>query len=565
MKSSKKSNFNPIRFFVNNPQFTSCLSVLLTCAFLNLIVSCSYYNVKDLTTNSEIISKQLDDFNKSQSYIIMHSGENTWHLNNIVLSEADKTISGNVELLSAIHTPIKPRNSKRIHRYNSSQKPLNEVHITLNTNEVPEKGSNVILPFTKIISISVNDKNTGQTIINAVIGTVGVIAVIFIIIALTKSSCPFVYIKNGEEYKFVGELYPGVLTANQQRDDYLFLPNIESDNNVYNIKITNELKEIQYTDFVQLIIAEHAENQTVLLDKYGIPHVFSEIISPHKVYVDNIKTETTTILGKDNISHLFDSDLQDPTSIREIELEFIKPMHSNNAKLYIVAKNSMWLDYIFGKFNEQFGSHYEEFQKDQQNATKEHSMNWVNEQNIPLTVYMKTDKGWEFVDRINTVGPMASRDIVIPVKIGEVEGDKLQIKLQTGFMFWEVDYVGIDYTEQDPIKLNYIMPDLAIDQNNNNVSKLLSVIDNHYFIQPNVGDKVDVTFKYDSKQPDLKRSVFLKNRGYYNYIRDYTGKANFNKLKLFKESGAFTDFSKYEYQAIMDYSDRFDLTQNDAN
>ncbi len=563
MKSTKKLSFSPLRFFVRNHQFTSYLSVLLACAFLNLIVSCSYYNVKDLTTNSDIISKQLDDFNKSQSYIVIHSGDTTWHLNNIVLSEENKSISGNVQLLSNQHNPIKPRESKRIHRYKSNQTPLNEVHITLNSNEVPEIGSDIALPFSDIISISVNDKNTGQTIINAVVGTVGVIAVIFIIIALTKSSCPFVYIKNGEEYKFVGELYPGVLTANQQRDDYLFLPNIESIKNEYTIKITNELKEVQYTDFVQLIVAEHAKNETVLLDKYGNPHVFTDIISPNKVYVDNIETETTTVLGKDNISYLFNTDLQDPSSVREIELEFNKPIHSNNAKLYIVAKNSMWLDYIFGKFNEQFGSYYQEFQKDQQDATMESSMIWANEQNIPLTVYMKTNNGWEFVDRISTVGPMASRDMVVPVNVSQVAGEKLQIKLQTGFMFWEVDYVGIDYTEQIPMQLNYVKPELAMDQNNNNVTKLLSTIDTYYFVQPNVGDEVKITFKYEPQNPNLKRSVFFKNRGYYNYIRDYTGEPNFNKLKLFKEAESFTNFSKYEYEAIMDYSNRFDLTLYD--
>ena len=562
MKPPKKLIFSPLQFFLKNHKFTNILSILLTCAFINLIVSCSYYNVKDLTTSSDTISKQLDDFNKAQSYIVIHSGENIWHLNNIVLNEEDKSLFGSAQSLTDQHIPIKPRAYQKTHRYKSNQNPLNEVHIKLNSNEVPVIGSQVIIPFTDIISISVNDKNTGKTIITALMGTIGVVAVIFIIIALTKSSCPFVYIKNGDEYKFIGELYPGVLTENQQRDDYLYLPNFESFNNEYLIKITNELKEIQYTDFVQLIVVEHPENTTVLLDKNGNPHMFTNIIPPNKVLVDNYKTETTAALGKDNISYLFNTDLEEASSVREIELEFDKPVNSNNAKLYVVAKNSMWLDYIFGKFNEQFGSYYREFQKDQQLASKEKAVNWMDEQHIPLSVYIKTQNRWELIDKINTVGPMASRDIVIPLDISEVNEDKIQIKLETGFMFWEVDYVGIDYSEQMSIQLNYMDPVLAIDQDNKNVTKLLTKVDKNYFIQPNVGDQVNVTFKFHSENPNLKQSVYLKNRGFYNYIRDYSGEPNFSKLKLFKEPEAFTDFSKYEYEAIMDYSDRFDLTLN---
>lgn len=58
---------------------------------------------------------------------------------------------------------------------------------------------------------------------------------------------------------------------------------------------------------------------------------------------------------------------------------------------------------------------------------------------------------------------------------------------------------------------------------------------------------------------DLKRTCFLKNRGYYNYIRNYEGEPDFQKLKLFRAAGAFTDFSKYEYEALMDYESQFDL------
>ena len=179
-----------------------------------------------------------------------------------------------------------------------------------------------------------------------------------------------------------------------------------------------------------------------------------------------------------------------------------------------------------------------------------------------MSVYLKTSNGWNLVDRINTVGPMASRDIAIPIDVSSIVGEDVVIKLETGFMFWEVDYAGIDFTENVALDIEYISPDEALDGENKNVTELLTAADQNYFIQPNIGDEVVVTFKISDLNLDIKSTYFLKNRGYYNYIRNYHGNPDFQKLKLFRAAGAFTDFSKYEYEALMDYENEFDLASN---
>jgi len=563
MKSSTNQKFRPLLFFVKNKKLTSYLSIILTLSFLNLIIGCSYYNVRSVTTTPETLAGQVDDFAKNQQYVVIHSGQDIWHLSNLEVNEQEKTMSGIVKEIDTKHISKKPRESKTTHRYASGDKGvLNEVHFYISTQNNRNYGEQTTIPFSEINSITINDKNTGRTIVNVFLGTIGVLAVIVIIVALTKSSCPFIYVNNGEEFIFTGELYPGILTANQQRDDYLLLPDLAKVNNDYSIKITNELKEIQYTDFVQLLEVNHPENVKVLLDKNGNPHTFSNINSPVNVLVDNLNIDNSPALVKDNNSYLFNSIINTSSSIRNIELKFNKPKHSEKAKLFLTVKNSMWLDYAFGKFNEQFGTYYTQFQKDQQESTKEKSTKWMNSQNIPLSVYLKTNNGWELVDRINTVGPMASRDIVVPIDVSNASGEKVVIKLETGFMFWEVDYAGIDFTEGLSLEVNYINPNEAIDGNNTNVTKLLSEVDENYFVQPNIGDEVVVNFKISESKPDVNRTFFLKNRGYYNYIRNYDGEPNFQKLRLFKDAGTFTDFSKYEYEALIDYENQFDLASN---
>ncbi len=526
---------------------------------MNLIVSCSYYNVKSVTTTPDTIANSIDSFAKSQKYAVIHSGMTIWHLSQLEVNEQQKTMSGIAKRLDVIHIPKKPRESKTTHRYNGKKEVLNEVHFYVTTKSTVNYGERITIPFSEINSISINDLNSGRTIINIVLGTIGVLAVLAIIVALTKSSCPFIYVNDGGEYIFTGELYPGVLTANQQRDDYLLLPKIDETNGTYCIKITNELKEIQYTDFVQLLEVNHPKNTKVLLDKNGNPHSYTDIISPIHVSLDNLKSDSAPALLKDNSSFMFDTKISGTSSTRYIELQFKKPPQADQGKLFLTAKNSLWLDYVFGKFNAQFGTYYNQFQKDQQKASKEKSTKWMNDQNIPLSVYLKTNNGWELVERINTVGPMAFRDLAVPIDLKGVKGEDLTIKLESGFMFWEIDYVGMDFTKDLPLHINYINPDEAVDGNNNIVTKLLSFEDQNYFVQPHIGDEVIVNFKIHEPQPELNRTFFLKNRGYYNYIRNYTDEPNFQNLKLFRKAGAFTDFSKFEYDALMDYESQFDL------
>ena len=296
MKSHSTKKFSSFYCLIKNKRIASFLSVFLTLSFLNLVIGCSYYNVRSLTTTQDTIASQITEFSKNQNYVIIHSGQEIWNLSNLVINENEKSISGVKKEVSELHIPKKPREIKRTHRYSGSKEVLNEVHFYISSRASHPYGEQATIKFEEINSISVNDKNTGKTVLNIAVGVVGTLALVAIIALLTKSSCPFVYVKNGEEFVFTGELYPGVLTPNQQRDDYLGLPNVNNINNEVSIKITNELKEIQYTDFVQLIEIPHSNNLKILLDKNGDVHTFSEIITPNKIIVDQIITGDEILL-----------------------------------------------------------------------------------------------------------------------------------------------------------------------------------------------------------------------------------------------------------------------------
>ncbi len=540
--------------FFKHRRITTVLAWFLSVAILNMSVSCSYYNVKNVPTTQENISSTIKGFNNTEKYVIIHSNNMLWHLSDMIINEDTQTMSGTINPVNVMHNYSEPRENKRVHKYNKSKSsPLNEVHFYLKTSNVFQTNVAVNIPLSDINYISVNDKNTGRAVASVLLGTVGTLFVALLIVAATKSSCPFVYVKNGTNFDFVGELYPGTITPNMQNDDFLPLNNFNSENGEYTLKISNQLKEIQYTDFVQLVLFNHEKNIEVLIDSEGQFQTFQKINSPINVIQDNQLKNITSALHKDNDFYAFDTPLKTTNSTRNVIFEFENPDQNKEAKLYLTAKNSVWLDYIFGKFNEQFGVYYKTFQKNQQHVEFDTINKWKAEQHIPLSVYIKVNDKWKLIESVNTVGPMAMRNIVVPINLEGISGDNVQIKLETGFMFWEVDYVGLDFSENIDLKPEYISPSKALDQKGYDVTDLLSQVDSNYFTQPNIGDEVVISFPATNPNEGQTQTVFLKNRGYYNYIRDYKGIPDFETLKTFKEKNTFTKYSEKAYFDFVNY------------
>ena len=183
----------------------------------------------------------------------------------------------------------------------------------------------------------------------------GVIVLLGIIILATKSSCPFVYVDDGETYAFNGEIYPGAILPNLERDDYLKLNSLKDSNGFYNLKITNELKEIQNTDLTELIVVNHPENSLALMDQKGEIYTLQNETQPVNAYCNDSKVPTKPFLAADKDFYSFNT-TESTTSPNEVVLEFDNPQKSNFGKLHLNLKNTYWMDYMYGKFNEQFGS-----------------------------------------------------------------------------------------------------------------------------------------------------------------------------------------------------------------
>jgi hypothetical protein len=534
--------------FYRSP-FVKFLSWVLIIAVLNLSQGCkNYFKV---TKDTKPVSESLPVLQSQNKTFILHLENKSWVFQNPDILENALTgiaIKPYESVLSYPVDPIKPNRYKKKYPENFI---LNEVHIYC-TELTRVDSAKVTVPFSGIQKIEIyeKDKNaTGGSYFLGALGiTAGVAAVLTIIVALTKSSCPFIYTIDGEQSELTGEIYSGSVQPALERNDYLKIP-CDRKNAELKLKIANEVREIQHTNLMELWVFDHSKNVQVLVDKYGNYHTVTNLVSP-------VKAETFTGADVKDLIQAKDSLFYSNTEIKgELPLtdgfilEFPNPGDSKLAKLFIRAKNSFVLDYMIGQFNNQFGDLYKKWQKKQQNAPAEQLKQWSLDQNIPLSLSVERNGIWEKADYFNIAGPIAMREDVLAIPLNGTESNPLKIKLEWGNFFWEIDYAGVDYSPPSEISFKVIPVKTAITQNREEVGKMLQKDDLKYYIQPEVGDIATVSFV----MPELtgeERTVILHSKGWYQILRNPTGTPDREYLESFRQPGRFNQFVNEYIQTL---------------
>ncbi|MCO6476039.1 MAG: hypothetical protein J5I94_05420, partial [Phaeodactylibacter sp.] len=365
----------------------------------------------------------------------------------------------------------------------------------------------------------------------------GTLAILTIYIALTKSSCPYIYTYDGEAYLFQGEIYGGAIQRNLERHDFMPLPLLQPVDGEYRLRLSNELKERQYTNLAELVVVNHPEGSAVLLDSRGRPQLFSNPIPPQQALSEGGADLSAVLRSTDRAAFLFNE--AEPEE-KAVHLSFPKPEGACTARLLLNAKNTLWLDYLFGEFSQKFGSFHDTWLDKQAQLPAEEHWRQTVEQEFPLSIYLNTQNGWELVEHLPTVGPLAARDFAIPIDLNKVSGDQVELRLQTGFFFWEIDYAAMDFTDPQAMDISRLQTTLAVDQDGVDRRAELAADDEHYFAQPEPGMVAELRFPTVPVPEGKEQSVFLHAKGYYEHVRDYRGIPDFSELRKFRAPGHFS-------------------------
>ena len=532
---------------LRRPPVARAISWLLLAALLPLHLSCSYYYTRNQAATVPALTTLADS-----KVFVVHQGPETWQL-------VSPRFNGEaLDGLKAVPYPQlaqygQPPMNGTSARYNSvdAQVVLNVVHLYISEHQ-ELNGQQVRIPLSAVQRLDLVEKDSGRTTASYLLVGLGVAAGVYVIVGiialLLKSSCPFVYAYDGHEYRFVGEAYGGAIFAPLERDDYLPLPMIQPQGQQYRLKISNELQERQYTNLAELWVVAHPATTQVLLDQHGGVHT---IVRPQAalraVSLAGIDC-APQLAAADHDVFLFNEKMTGP-AVRSLTLTFQKPAAARTAKLVLRAKNSLWLDYLYGEFAKKFGSYYTEWALKEKQLPAATINQWMRDQGMPLKVYVETVQGWQLIENIPLVGPLAARDLVVPLDLTNVAAGPMRVKLEAGFMFWEVDYAALDASPDQPTTLEKCRPQTAPDEHGLDQRDNLAADDGQYLQQLHPG--MEVTLNYQSRlvapatQP--RRSVFLRTKGYYEHIRHYEGLPNLPELYAFRKPGRFMEFSQEKY------------------
>lgn len=518
-------------------------------AIFFVFAGCNRY-YKAVTTNVKANpDKSVDSLKNQNRYFILRTPSQAYFMRNIILSEDRKKITCMLDDIPIEHQDYLYKGKGNL-RYKDPFV-LNEVHMYIGNDSALSKGS-YTLSLDQIQKIEVIEKDKKRTTSSYVIGalgyTIGAIAVVAIIIAATKSSCPFISAYTNNEFVLQGETYGGAIYPQLARDDYMPLRMTSTADNTLQLKISNELQEQQYTDFADLEVITHSEKIKVLADEKGNLYGIADPQSPVAAWTGNNKDALTPLLKKDDNTLLHFDDTLATDATNYVITKFNKPAGIQNGKLILAIKNSYWLDYLYGEMAKSFGSYYNTYVKKQYKKPAATLLQWAKDQKIPLEVSVKTKTGWQKMTDLTTIGPLATREIVVPLDLKNVEGSSVEIRLSSGFMFWEIDYAAIDFSEENNFSVETISPSVATDETGKDVLPLLNKKDGIYLEQPVPGNCVTLEYKCVPQRPNTTQTYILHTRGYYTHERDLKGSPNIAFLKQFKKPGGLASYSLELYK-----------------
>ncbi len=495
----------------------------------------------------------------SNRYFILRNGSTAYYMSNMILSDNKQSVACLLDTLPAEHRLHLRRGRNGHLRYKGSLPEatvLSEVHLYIPVDTTARQGKSYTLSLGKVTKVEVIEKDKGLTTSVAILSGVGIVigtlAVAAIIIAATKSSCPFVSAYDGAELRLQGEIYGGAIYPQLCRDDYLKLDMAPTAAGMLRLQISNELQERQYTDLAELLVIQHDKKLTVLPDPAGNPHAVSAPLPPDSASSAAGNALALVSRPGDNLSFKFDDTLAAAVKNNDLMISWRKPQGCSTARLVLRVKNSYWLDLVYGRFIQGFGKYYSRFIKNQSSVPIAKLQNWKKEQQMPLMIELYTRNGWQVLENLNLIGPVANRELAIPIDLRAVAGDRVKIRLSAGFMFWEIDYAGMDFSPEAELKTTRLLPLLARDETGADVRPQLLSSDGYYLEQPQPGNSVIIEYPYTAPaDSNSTQTYLLHTRGYYEHVRHFTTGADIRFLNQFRRPGALSDFSIQLYKQTM--------------
>jgi hypothetical protein len=516
----------------------------LIIASIILLSSCTtFYKVRSVDNSKQDLVKPLYRYDSEKYQFVLHSSDLMWALENVKLFQGK--ITGTYSELGTKELTYyeKLKDDKLNARVPFSDlKYIYQVHIY--ANKFLHQNNLFQVSENDIEGIDVYNLNEGLTAV-AMVGTVSLTAFGALAAILAIScSCPHVYSFDGNTYQFNNGLFTGAVSPKLERFDYKVLPDLMPDEDSYKIMITSDENENQYLNMLSLMTIVHEKNTQVIPDQDGKLYTIKEPILPSVIINDKNQDIKNNIKFPDDIAYNFNTISDDGFSNVYASFNIDK---QEDTKLILSLNNTKWGGFVYNEFSKKFGWYHDDWVRKNQRKTRDEMLASMKAQGITLTVSIKTGNSWKDIDVINLIGDAAFNKIVVPIAKDYIEGSTVEIRLQSGFMFWQLDYLAMDNTPEHELQIEY--PKMSIINNEKNVNQaLFESDDNSYLEHISLSDTTYIEFKGLLTDRNFERTIILKSKGYYLRDDKMEGSFKLSELRKFKEPASLSRYSEQLYE-----------------
>ena len=540
---------------------------LIICA--SVFSSGCFQHYYSINSSRHIDSATLLNLINEQKYFIVHDYYHKTEFSITNLKVSDGVLEADPKPLLSEHEPYLNPAKPNHNRYpvNFQDVVLNEVHLYSQT--PLSDSSHLSIPlknFDRVDVYELDKKSTNHSTASSIVGlTLTTAAVVGIIVAAAESSkstpapttnnqvtcSPQVYLTDSNQTELQGTLYSGALYASLERTDWLPLHMSQPTGDNLRVTVQGKKEEDIFVHGVQLMQVTHKDDESALVDRKGEILIYKDPVLPNEANIGFHQNVNPEISVRDGKYYAFTNHAKGESS-SDIVLDFKKPKGISTGKLIVNVKNSHWSYYLFSQFKSLYGDSYPSLLLRKDKADPEKVLQCELDQFLPILVSVKVKSGWKFVDYFPTSGNTRARDLIMKLDLSEFSNsDHVQIRLQTTFMFWDLDYAGMDFSQENSYQVS-VIPACKEFKEQPGTGVVGQFSNDQSTVEIKDGEKLNLEFEINGKPGyDSKNSFFLVGKGYYHDNTSFEGKPRYAELLRFAGKGAFDKYSREKYEDLV--------------
>lgn len=337
-------------------------------------------------------------------------------------------------------------------------------------------------------------------------------------------SCPTIYSGVDSAMVLESELFSNSIAPMLESRDVTPLHG-QPENGILELEVRNEALETHYINHMELLEVIHNSNTRVISANDKSVLEIGEFVDPVSVHDSHGKDLHKILADTDSLA--YDFTFQDNATFTEVKWDSIDlvfpPTDSDSGALYINLRNSLFTtvllyDYLFGS---QGVNSLDWISNELATVSGAVALGDFNHTYMGLRIEKRMDNVYKQIGRIQNTGPIAWREIAVPVSM--MPGDSLHLRLKFLSDSWRINEIKLA-AHAEPVDVRYIPIHKMYDTNGNSTPEKVELLqggDDRYVVTY-PGDRFTISFETGTVPDGKKAGYLLSGQGYYiEWIRDH--------------------------------------------